>query len=99
MLVMLCLENVRWHGIALACSNFLSVFKMLEICTKRKLYFQLEDLKNTHGDALGKIKLPKKEVPEDPIEIERRQKVKEAMLHAWSSYEQYAWGQDELQVL
>ncbi|KAK7843597.1 mannosyl-oligosaccharide 1 [Quercus suber] len=58
---------------------------------------ELEDLKNTHGDALGKIKFPKKEVPEDPIEIERRQKVKEAMIHAWSSYEQYAWGQDELQ--
>ena len=103
MLVMLCLENVRWHGIALVCGNFLSVFKMLEICTKRKLYFQLEEIKNAHGDALGKIniggELPKKEVPEDPIEIERRQKVKEAMLHAWSSYEQYAWGQDELQVL
>lgn len=66
---------------------------MLETCTKRKLYFQLEHIKN------GKMELPKKEVPEDPLEIERRQKVKEAMLHAWSSYEQYAWGQDELQVL
>ncbi|KAJ1429223.1 Six-hairpin glycosidase-like superfamily [Sesbania bispinosa] len=27
----------------------------------------------------------------------RREKVKEAMLHAWGSYEKYAWGQDELQ--
>lgn len=35
---------------------------------------------------------------EDPISIERRQKVKEAMLHAWNSYENYAWGQDELEV-
>ncbi|KAK9158170.1 hypothetical protein Scep_004744 [Stephania cephalantha] len=26
------------------------------------------------------------------------QKVKEAMLHAWTSYEKYAWGQDELRV-
>lgn len=34
----------------------------------------------------------------DPINIERRQKVKDAMLHAWNSYEKYAWGQDELQV-
>ncbi|EOY32061.1 hypothetical protein SCA6_011162 [Theobroma cacao] len=33
----------------------------------------------------------------DPINIERRQKVKDAMLHAWNSYEKYAWGQDELQ--
>ncbi|KAK7843603.1 protein enhanced disease resistance 4 [Quercus suber] len=28
-----------------------------EICTKRKLYFQLEDIKNAHGDALGKINM------------------------------------------
>lgn len=34
----------------------------------------------------------------DPINKERREKVKEAMLHAWNSYEKYAWGQDELQV-
>nr|XP_019703683.1 mannosyl-oligosaccharide 1,2-alpha-mannosidase MNS2 isoform X2 [Elaeis guineensis] len=33
----------------------------------------------------------------DPINKERREKVKEAMLHAWDSYEKYAWGQDELQ--
>ncbi|XP_008789604.1 mannosyl-oligosaccharide 1,2-alpha-mannosidase MNS1-like [Phoenix dactylifera] len=33
----------------------------------------------------------------DPINKERREKVKEAMLHAWNSYEKYAWGQDELQ--
>uniref|UniRef100_A0A2N9J5A0 alpha-1,2-Mannosidase n=1 Tax=Fagus sylvatica TaxID=28930 RepID=A0A2N9J5A0_FAGSY len=61
----------------------------------------LEELKS--GDAVGKINiggrtdLSKKEVPEDPIDIQRRQKVKEAMLHAWGSYEKYAWGQDELQ--
>jgi hypothetical protein len=34
----------------------------------------------------------------DPINKERREKVKEAMLHAWNSYVTYAWGQDELQV-
>ncbi|KAL6652075.1 hypothetical protein ACP70R_011000 [Stipagrostis hirtigluma subsp. patula] len=33
----------------------------------------------------------------DPINNERREKVKEAMLHAWSSYVKYAWGMDELQ--
>ncbi|KAI7737959.1 hypothetical protein M8C21_004921 [Ambrosia artemisiifolia] len=33
----------------------------------------------------------------DPIEAERREKVKDAMLHAWTSYEKYAWGHDELQ--
>lgn len=33
----------------------------------------------------------------DPINNQRREKVKEAMLHAWNSYVKYAWGQDELQ--
>lgn len=33
----------------------------------------------------------------DPINTERREKVKEAMLHAWNSYVKYAWGMDELQ--
>ena len=52
--------------------------------------------------SVGVIKndyLAKKVLSDDPIDVERRQKVKEAMLHAWSSYEKYAWGQDELQVL
>ncbi|CAL9079225.1 unnamed protein product [Musa textilis] len=33
----------------------------------------------------------------DPVNNQRREKVKEAMLHAWNSYVKYAWGQDELQ--
>ncbi|XP_062192381.1 mannosyl-oligosaccharide 1,2-alpha-mannosidase MNS1-like isoform X2 [Phragmites australis] len=33
----------------------------------------------------------------DPVNNSRREKVKEAMLHAWNSYVKYAWGQDELQ--
>jgi hypothetical protein len=36
---------------------------------------------------------------EDFITRDRRQQVKDAMLHAWSSYEKYAWGFDELMVL
>lgn len=66
--------------------------------------FQLEELNNAQGNTAGKIDLkgkngkPSKEVPDDPIDIQRREKVKEAMLHAWGSYEKYAWGQDELQV-
>ncbi|XP_022853215.1 mannosyl-oligosaccharide 1,2-alpha-mannosidase MNS1-like isoform X4 [Olea europaea var. sylvestris] len=39
----------------------------------------------------------KSNVSDDPIDIERREKVKDAMIHAWSSYEKYAWGHDELQ--
>jgi mannosyl-oligosaccharide alpha-1,2-mannosidase len=34
----------------------------------------------------------------DPINNDRREKVKGAMLHAWNSYVKYAWGMDELQV-
>ncbi|CAM6085552.1 unnamed protein product [Calypogeia fissa] len=32
----------------------------------------------------------------DPITKERRNKVRAAMIHAWRSYEKYAWGFDEL---
>jgi hypothetical protein len=43
--------------------------------------------------------MPRKDLAEiDPINTERREKVKEAMLHAWNSYVKYAWGMDELQV-
>jgi mannosyl-oligosaccharide alpha-1,2-mannosidase len=52
----------------------------------------LEELKNVEG-----VNAKKKIVEDDPIDIERREKVKDAMVHAWSSYEKYAWGQDELQ--
>ncbi|KAG6667259.1 mannosyl-oligosaccharide 1,2-alpha-mannosidase MNS1 [Carya illinoinensis] len=56
----------------------------------------LEESKNTGGDATREL-AKNDVVPDDPIDIQRREKVKEAMLHAWSSYEKYAWGQDELQ--
>jgi hypothetical protein len=36
---------------------------------------------------------------DDPISLQRREKVKDAMIHAWTSYEKYAWGKDELKVL
>ncbi|XP_061361554.1 mannosyl-oligosaccharide 1,2-alpha-mannosidase MNS1-like isoform X1 [Gastrolobium bilobum] len=35
-------------------------------------------------------------VEDDPISIQRREKVKDAMIHAWTSYEKFAWGKDEL---
>ncbi|MED6216516.1 Mannosyl-oligosaccharide 1 2-alpha-mannosidase mns2 [Stylosanthes scabra] len=33
---------------------------------------------------------------DDSINAQRREKVKDAMLHAWKCYEKYAWGMDEL---
>lgn len=38
------------------------------------------------------------EEEDDPLNVERRRAVKEAMIHAWTCYEMYAWGRDELQV-
>jgi mannosyl-oligosaccharide alpha-1,2-mannosidase len=60
---------------------------------------KLEGLKSGGGGDDGKLISEKKDVPDEPIDVERRQKVKEAMIHAWSSYEKYAWGHDELQVM
>ncbi|XLS53814.1 hypothetical protein HN51_003569 [Arachis hypogaea] len=65
--------------------------------------FPLEELNNSHGGKVGEIALRRKttksskDIVDCPVDIERREKVKEAMLHAWGSYEKYAWGQDELQ--
>lgn len=36
---------------------------------------------------------------DDPLNVERRNAVKDAMIHAWTCYEKYAWGRDELQVM
>ncbi|CAA7394604.1 unnamed protein product [Spirodela intermedia] len=50
-------------------------------------------------DAYGRIVEKSRKVAafDEDIYVERREKVKEAMLHAWNSYVKYAWGQDELQ--
>uniref|UniRef100_A0A5B6ZXI1 alpha-1,2-Mannosidase n=1 Tax=Davidia involucrata TaxID=16924 RepID=A0A5B6ZXI1_DAVIN len=66
---------------------------------------KMEGLKNHIRDSGANIQfkdkiseLTKREiVQDDHIDIQRREKVKDAMLHAWTSYEKYAWGQDELQ--
>lgn len=78
----------------------------LTVVLMQKLFFQLEEIKNNPANVIEKIDHIKqaKQPPgikafvEDPIDIQRKQKVKDAMIHAWSSYEKYAWGQDELQV-
>ncbi|KAH7671697.1 Glycoside hydrolase family 47 protein [Dioscorea alata] len=50
------------------------------------------------ADEVRSVSVEKSDIDAiDPIDKERREKVKEAMLHAWNSYEKYAWGQDELQ--
>lgn len=63
------------------------------------MYVQVEEsnYKTGNGNVRASEESKEEEV-DDPIDAERREKVKEAMIHAWSSYEKYAWGQDELQV-
>lgn len=58
---------------------------------------QLEDIK---GHMKGSADSIQKDISaeDDPISIQRREKIKDAMLHAWTSYEKYAWGKDELKV-
>ena len=53
----------------------------------------LEKLKNVNGNAVRTtlIRSSKKNVVADePIKIQQGEKIKEAMIHAWSSYEKYA---------
>eukprot|EP00249_Psilotum_nudum_P017869 c26530_g1_i1 orf=613-2406(-) len=77
---------------------------------KEQLVQQLEDLrkfltgkeeqtfiklKDDHNDHI-KVNMGMSYEDTDPVTRERQSKVKEAMIHAWSSYEKYAWGFDEL---
>ncbi|CAM6075530.1 unnamed protein product [Sphagnum tenellum] len=61
---------------------------------------QLDGNNGSSSKTLQQLKFehetPKIEM-EDPVMEDRRNQVKAAMLHAWSSYEKYAWGFDELQ--
>ncbi|XP_031247267.1 mannosyl-oligosaccharide 1,2-alpha-mannosidase MNS1-like [Pistacia vera] len=95
---------VVWDRQTLVREHEVEVSKLSEEVTR--LQNMLEELKDSNGNAIRKIenngkhgKIPGNKVFEDdPTDIQRREKVKEAMIHAWSSYEKYAWGQDELQL-
>ncbi|GKE10885.1 mannosyl-oligosaccharide 1,2-alpha-mannosidase MNS1-like protein [Tanacetum coccineum] len=70
-----------------------------------RLQIELGELKQGDGVSVKHVNMSTKRldvtkkdgVAVDPVEAERREKVKDAMIHAWSSYEKYAWGHDELQ--
>lgn len=99
-IVFVCVSFVVWDRQTLVSEYEVEVSHLHEEVTR--LQNMLEEVKDIHGDVVEKIKKNKlrpnqKEVSNDPIDIQRSQKVKEAMLHAWTSYEKYAWGQDELQ--
>jgi len=85
----------------------LQLQKLTDLLTERgeslpkELEFQEQGTSGSKGSGQGlpaKKKPALNDVDEDPVAAERRDKVKDAMLHAWASYEKYAWGMDELKV-
>ncbi|XP_077222261.1 mannosyl-oligosaccharide 1,2-alpha-mannosidase MNS1-like [Tasmannia lanceolata] len=92
-----------WDRLTLSKEHEVEISKLNDELAR--LQSQLQDVKNFLGDSgenipfTGKFGEPAKKniVPGDPIDIQRRDRVKQAMIHAWTSYEKYAWGQDELQ--
>ncbi|CAN6573799.1 unnamed protein product [Malus baccata var. baccata] len=99
LIAFVCVTLVVWDRQTLLKEHEEEVAKLNEKLNHLKSL--VEDTQNVQGDATKKNTLKdrdgEKEVGLDPIDIQRREKVKEAMIHAWSSYEKYAWGQDELQ--
>ncbi|XP_077216664.1 mannosyl-oligosaccharide 1,2-alpha-mannosidase MNS1-like [Tasmannia lanceolata] len=97
------LTFVFWDRQSLSREHEIEISKLNEELAR--LQNQLQDLNNFLGDGrenipfTGQFREPTKRnlVPDDPIDNQRRERVKEAMLHAWTSYEKYAWGKDELQ--
>lgn len=102
-ILLLCSTFVLWDRLTLAREHEAEIARLIE--EKDQLQNQLEELSMHLGDMGRKIYIQQKlkEIQhgkwfhDDPINIGRRNKVKEAMIHAWTSYEKYAWGYDELQ--
>ncbi|KAH7544746.1 hypothetical protein FEM48_Zijuj01G0018900 [Ziziphus jujuba var. spinosa] len=64
-----------------------------------KLHEQLTHFQNEVEDVRSHAKdwVVSVGMEDDDVNVQRRNEVKDAMLHAWTSYERFAWGQDELQ--
>ncbi|XP_059645161.1 mannosyl-oligosaccharide 1,2-alpha-mannosidase MNS1-like [Cornus florida] len=86
-----------WDRQTLVREHEIEVSKLSEEMNRlQDLLEELQNVQGVSGAKSGKVS-KKNDVQDDPIDIQRREKVKDAMVHAWSSYEKYAWGQDELQ--
>ncbi|PSS07245.1 Mannosyl-oligosaccharide 1,2-alpha-mannosidase [Actinidia chinensis var. chinensis] len=102
-IVFVCATLVFWDRHTLFTEHQEEVSKLNEEVTR--LQNMLEDLKSEKGVSVGKMNpkakgrdvIKKIDVLDDPISVQRREAVKNAMIHAWSSYEKFAWGHDELQ--
>ncbi|PSS18182.1 Mannosyl-oligosaccharide 1,2-alpha-mannosidase [Actinidia chinensis var. chinensis] len=102
-IVFVCATLVFWDRHTLVTEHQEEVSKLNEEVTR--LQNMLEELKSEKGVSVGKMNPKAKgsdttkkiDVLDDPISVQRRERVKNAMIHAWSSYEKFAWGHDELQ--
>ncbi|KAI4331152.1 hypothetical protein MLD38_029367 [Melastoma candidum] len=91
---------IVWDRQTLLRDHEMELLKLNEEMTDLKSL--LDEYKSKHGDVGGDNKKradksSEQQFPDTPLDIERREKVREAMIHAWTSYEKYAWGEDELQ--
>eukprot|EP01018_Ginkgo_biloba_P039971 Gb_07364 [translate_table: standard] len=102
-IVFVCATFIFWDRQTLTREHEAEIFKLNE--EKDQLQNQLKEL-TKYLEGLGEqIHLPQKlediehqkSFHDDPVNSERRNQVKAAMVHAWTSYEKYAWGFDELQ--
>ncbi|GLJ43372.1 hypothetical protein SUGI_0900980 [Cryptomeria japonica] len=98
-----CATFLVWDRQTLAREHEAEISKLIE--ENAQLENQLRDLIKYAEESGKKNSFPKKQEEivqrrtsyNDAVNMERQIKVKEAMLHAWTSYEKYAWGYDELQ--
>uniref|UniRef100_A0A0D6QXY9 alpha-1,2-Mannosidase n=1 Tax=Araucaria cunninghamii TaxID=56994 RepID=A0A0D6QXY9_ARACU len=101
--LLFCGTFVVWDRLTINREYEAEITRLIE--EKIILQNQLEELSKNLGDIGQKIHIQQKlkEIHlgnwfhDDPLNVERRNTIKEAMLHAWTSYEKYAWGFDELQ--
>ncbi|XP_068641552.1 mannosyl-oligosaccharide 1,2-alpha-mannosidase MNS1-like isoform X2 [Aristolochia californica] len=86
-IVFVSLSLVVWDRLTITREHEIEISKLSEELIR--LQEQLRDMNNSPSDNAD----------DDLVDKHRREKVKEAMLHAWTSYEKYAWGSDELQPI
>ncbi|XP_068637590.1 mannosyl-oligosaccharide 1,2-alpha-mannosidase MNS1-like [Aristolochia californica] len=101
-IVFVSVSLVVWDRQTVTREHEIEISKLNEELTR--LQEQLRDMKNSLSDETSKLKTKKynqkiDDTDDDLVDKQRREKVKEAMLHAWTSYEKYAWGNDELQPI
>ncbi|CDO97750.1 unnamed protein product [Coffea canephora] len=102
-MVFVCATLVVWDRHTLVHDHQEKVSKLKEEIIHLKNL--LEELKNGNAVQSEKFNFDHKssgarsgnDAANDPVATQRRERVKDAMIHAWSSYEKYAWGHDELQ--